>query len=205
MYAMSDTEETVQPVMSWLNALACWNMALMFVTCPVFHEPISWLNAVAPANMCCIVVTSAVFHEPMSWLKAPALWNIACMVVTIAVFHEPIGWLNSKVLVTTPPHELSPVGQWRNNSVMSVTSDTSHSGISTQPALPHRAELGSAQFVSVEQHASPLGTAERHALTASLSAAVSGNEHIVSPEDGSSPASLIPPPRHGTHQPDCTR
>ena len=72
------------------------------------------------------------------------------------------------MLVTTPPHELSPVGQLRNNSNMSVTSDTSHSGISTQPALPHRAELGSAQFVSVEQHASPLGTAERHALTASL-------------------------------------
>ena len=47
--------------------------------------------------------------------------------------------------------------------------------------------------------------ASRQLLIAALSAAVSGNAHIVSPEDGSSPAGLIPPPPHGTHQPDCTR
>ena len=85
------------------------------------------------------------------------------------------------------------------------TSDTSQSGISTQPALPHRAELGSAQFVSVEQHASPLGTAERQAFTASLRPWLSPSQAVSIPAAGSSPAALENMPPHGTHHPDCTR
>ena len=77
----------------------------------------------------------------------------------------------------------------RNKPDMSVTSDTSQSGMSTHPALLHRAKLRSAQFGSVEQHASPLGTSRRHATTASLSATLSGNAHGVSPADTSSPVS----------------
>ena len=111
------------------------------------------------------------------------------MLVTRAVSHEPIGWLNSEVLTATPPHQSSPSGQSRNRPCVSVTSDTSQSGMSTHPALLHRAKLRSAQFGSVEQHASPLGTADRHATTASLSAASSGNAHGVSPADTSSPVS----------------
>mmetsp|Transcript_9046 Transcript_9046/g.40960 ORF Transcript_9046/g.40960 Transcript_9046/m.40960 type:complete len:106 (-) Transcript_9046:1426-1743(-) len=97
------------------------------------------------------------------------------MFVTLEVSHEPMGWLNELELKTTPPQDDSPPSQSRNNMDMSVTRLVSQSGISVHPALPHRAELGSAQFGSVEQHASPLGTAERHATTASWSAALSGN------------------------------
>ena len=138
-----------------------------------------------------MLVTCEVLHEPMSWLKAKAFPNIRPMSVTCEVSHAEISALKSALSL--------------NSSDMSVTSDTSHSGISTQPALPHRAELGSAQFVSVEQHASPLGTAERHAFTASLRPWLSPSQAVSTPAAGSSPAALENMPPHGTHHPDCTR
>ena len=166
-------------------------MEAMFVTCEVFQLPISWLNAVAPRNMSVKLCTCEVSQVPTAPLNAAAPRNMFPMCVTCEVSHAEMSALKSALSL--------------NSCDMSVTSDTSHSGISTQPALPHRAELGSAQFASVEQHASPLGTAERQASTAALSAALSGNAHIVSPEVGSSPAALISPPPHGTHHPDCAR
>ena len=50
--------------------------------------------------------------------------------------------------------------------------------MSTHPATPHRAKLGSAQFASVEQHASPLGTANRHLSTAALRLSLSNGTFV---------------------------
>ena len=50
--------------------------------------------------------------------------------------------------------------------------------MSTHPATPHRAKLGSAQFASVEQHASPLGTANRHLSTAALRLSLSNGTYV---------------------------
>lgn len=44
----------------------------IFVTEPVFHNPIPWLKAVAFKNILDMSVTLAVFQLPMGWLKASA-------------------------------------------------------------------------------------------------------------------------------------
>ena len=100
----------------------------------------------------------------MSWLKALAPSNMNPMFVTFEVFHGEISALNLEVVVTTPPHELSPVGQSRNSSDMSVTSDTFQLCISSSPAGPQSA---------VAQHATPSkGATRRHSSTAILSSAL---------------------------------
>ena len=58
---------------------------------------------------------------------------------------------------------------------MSVTRLVSQLGMSSHPAAPHRAELGSAQFGSVEQQLAPDATAPRQFFTAVLSASLSAN------------------------------
>ena len=76
------------------------------------------------------------------------------MSVTLEVSHEPISWLNERES-KTPPHHEAPSLQSRNNLFMSVTRLVSQLGMSSHPAAPHRAELGSAQFESVEQQFAP--------------------------------------------------
>jgi len=147
--------------MSWLNATALTNMPTMFVTCEVFHDPMSWLKALASENMFHMLVTCPVFHDPMSWLNAAASWNMPPMSVTCAVSHAEISALNLEVLVTTPPHQLSPVGQSRNMFDMSVTSDTS------QPSISHATPVGSPP--------------PRHSATAALSASPSAKEAANAP------------------------
>ena len=80
---------------------------------------------------------------------------------------------------------------------MSVTSDTSQSAISTVPAAPQ-----SAPWL---QHATPVGSTARQLSTAVFSAVLSGNVHDVSPNAGSSPAALVPPPVQDAHNPFSTR
>ena len=58
---------------------------------------------------------------------------------------------------------------------MSVTRFVSQLGMSSHPAAPHRAELGSAQFGSVEQQFAPEVTLPRQFTTAALSASLSAN------------------------------
>ena len=58
---------------------------------------------------------------------------------------------------------------------MSVTRLVSQLGMSSHPAAPHRAELGSAQFGSVEQQFAPEVTFPRQFVTAVLSAPLSAN------------------------------
>jgi len=82
---------------------------------------------------------------------------------------------------------------------MSVTSDTSQSGISTVPAAPQ-----SAPWL---QHATPVGSRVMQLSTAAFSASrVPNPSHSVStPSAGSSPGPLYLPAPHATHQLDSTR
>mmetsp|Transcript_363 Transcript_363/g.1652 ORF Transcript_363/g.1652 Transcript_363/m.1652 type:complete len:107 (-) Transcript_363:194-514(-) len=99
-----------------------------------------------------MLVTCAVFHEPMGWLNAKARLNMLSMSVTCAVSHLLMSSLN-ELGSKTPPHH-HPM-QFRNKSDMSVTRLVSQLGMSSHPAAPHRAELGFAQFGSVEQQFAP--------------------------------------------------
>ena len=82
------------------NIFACADVAAD----PV-HEEMSWLNAEASLNIALIVVTCAVFQLPMSWLNAEAEENIEPMVVTFPVSHFEMSPLN----VLLPPKPLSTV------------------------------------------------------------------------------------------------
>ena len=119
------------------------------------HVHTGCANASAPTNILVKSTPGDKPHPLRSWSNELALRNVSLKLVTDDVFHRLISWLNS-VLSS-------------NSSVMSVTRDTSQSGISTQPAPRHRAVAGSSHPGSVEQHFSPLGTASRHASTASFS------------------------------------
>jgi hypothetical protein len=77
------------------------------------------------------------------------------MLVTCEVSHDPMASLNELELKTTPPQYESPPSQSWNNLDMSVTRFVSQLGMSSHPAAPHRAEIGSAQFGSVEQQFAP--------------------------------------------------
>ena len=79
--------------------------------------------------------------------------------------------LESKV----PSQNKAPLSQSRNNAPMSVTRLVSQLGMLSHPAAPHRAELGSAQFGSVEQQFDPEVTFAKQFVTAVLSAPPSAN------------------------------
>ena len=96
------------------------------------------------------------------------------MSVTLEVSHPVMFSLNELELKTTPPHQDSAL-HVANTYYMSVTRLVSHLGISSHPAAPHRAELGSAQFGSVEQQLAPEVTFPKQFLIAVLSASLSAN------------------------------
>ena len=108
-----------------------------------------------------MVLTCEVFHVPMAWLKAAAFWNVNFIFVTREVSQSPISVLKLPL--------------WSNRKDMSVTCDTSHSGMSTLPAAPQSAPPS-------EQHFSPEGTAVRQLVTASERAALLVNGGLLQTE-----------------------
>ena len=105
--------------------------------------------------------------EPMSWLNAAAPLNMEFMSVTCDVSQSRWPRWNAA----------AP----QNMEFMSVTSVVSQLGMSSQPAAPQRAELGTSQFESVEQHLAPEGEASRQLFTATLSAVPSANAAASAP------------------------
>jgi hypothetical protein len=79
-------------------------------------------------------VTELVFQPEMSALNADAPSNIDHMLVTELVFQPEMSALNAD----------AP----SNIDHMLVTELVSHDGISSHPATPHRAVVGSPQFAS---------------------------------------------------------
>jgi hypothetical protein len=99
-----------------------------------------------------------------------------------------------------------------NSKAILFTCDTSQKGISSRPAGPHRAELGSSQSGSEAQHASPVELTARHLSTAvfssselkapraiQLASARTPSVHDVSP------ISLNPSSHVGTHDSPLAR
>ena len=95
--------------------------------------------------------------------------------MTLEVSHPVMFSLNELESKTKPPHPDWPPSQSLNNPDMSVTRLVSQRGMSSHPAAPHRAELGFAQFGSVEQQFAPVVTFAKQFLTAVLSASLSAN------------------------------
>jgi hypothetical protein len=134
---------------------------------------------------------------------------MSAMFETALVSQREMSTSNDDVSNTRPPGHASDAAQFRNNSLASVTRDTSQSGASTHPTLaPHRggdvASRAFAQLGSLEQHASPLGTAEMHPTTAARSCG-SVSAHVVSAPRGSSPAGRVAGASQGAHRPRETR
>ena len=77
-----------QPFNGELNAVAAWNMPVMFVTLATFHELRSPLNAWVLANMYCMFVSRVTFQLAISPSKAVAPLNIWTIDVTLAVFQR---------------------------------------------------------------------------------------------------------------------
>ena len=96
------------------------------------------------------------------------------MFQTLEVSHLVMFSLNEVEFKTFPSHQDSAL-HVANTLAMFVTRLVSQRGMSSHPAAPHRAELGSAQFGSVEQHFHPVMFAPRQFLIAVLSASLSAN------------------------------
>ena len=96
------------------------------------------------------------------------------MSLTCEVSHPVMFSLNELESKTPHPHQDSAL-HVANTYDMSVTRLVSHLGMSSHPAAPHRAELGFAQFGSVEQQLAPEVTFPKQFLIAVLSASLSAN------------------------------
>jgi hypothetical protein len=120
----------------------------MFVTELVSHPEMSALNDDARANIYAMSVTELVSHPEMSALNADVEPNMYPMFVTELVSHPEMSALNDDAKSNIP--------------YMSVTELVFQSGISWQPATPHRrsATHEESQDAScvLEQHAMPVGS-----------------------------------------------
>ena len=82
----SVTFATFHAPMFWLNAVALWNIKLIFVTDIVLNDN-GWLNARALVNILLIFVTDIVFKFN-TLLKFVVCVNIPCIVVTAEVLKD---------------------------------------------------------------------------------------------------------------------
>jgi hypothetical protein len=112
MSLMSTTADVSQPElnvgMGLLNVVASWNMPLMFLTFPVFHELMSWLNNAAPMNMSLMSVTPDTSHGPMLPSNVAAFRNKPSMLMPALKVQDPIAlpWPSLHVApVASPPRQ----------------------------------------------------------------------------------------------------